>query len=92
MNLSIWSAPVFLPTVLAVITLGVFVAWFEAPLSNDSRIFFAAARQADFKGDFPLNVYRTWELKPLGHRVIIYGIYKMRFTIILFLTIDHALR
>lgn len=61
---------------LAAITLGVFLTWFHTPLSGDSKIFFAAARQADYHGAFPFNVYRSWELKPLGHRVMIYGLYK----------------
>lgn len=62
---------------MAAITLGIFAAWFHAPLSGDNKIFFAAARQADNQGNFPLNVYRSWELKPLGHRAIIYGVYKI---------------
>jgi hypothetical protein len=62
--------------ILGGVTLGVFLAWFYTPLSGDSKIFLAAARQADFHGNFPINVYRSWELKPLGHRAVIYGLYQ----------------
>jgi hypothetical protein len=62
--------------ILGAIALGVFLAWFFTPLSGDGKIFYAAARQADFHGNFPLNVYRSWELKPIGHRAVIYGLYQ----------------
>lgn len=62
--------------VMASITGFVFTTWLDAPWGGDKANFFAAARQADYHGSFPFNVYRSWELKPLGHRAVIYGIYK----------------
>ena len=61
---------------MASITGFVFTTWLDAPWGGDKANFFAAARQADYHGSFPFNVYESWEVKPLGHRVVIYGIYK----------------
>jgi len=67
--------------VMASITGFVFTTWLDAPWGGDKINFFAAARQADYHGSFPFNVYRSWELKPLGHRAAIYGIYKATTTV-----------
>jgi hypothetical protein len=43
---------------------------------TDPKVFMAAARQADFHGPFPWNVYAAWELKPLGHRILWRALYR----------------
>lgn len=53
---------------LAVAALSLF--WAVQRPSGDVAAFIAAARQADYFGAFPGNVYEAWELKPLGHRIL----------------------
>jgi len=61
---------------LVLIVVGVFITWATTPLADDVRVFFASARQADYLGDFPFNVFRSFELKPVGNRLFVYTIYR----------------
>jgi hypothetical protein len=47
------------------------------PFTGDIVVFFAAAAQAEYHGPFPENVYRAWEFKPIGNRMLYYGLYKL---------------
>ena len=50
--------------------------WATQRPSGDVAAFIAAARQADYHGAFPGNVYEAWELKPLGHRILWRALYR----------------
>ena len=56
--------------------LGLLLAAFVlAPLNENVREMFAAAKQADFHGSFPGNVVAAWDMKPIANRAIYYGLY-----------------
>jgi len=56
--------------------LGLLLAAFVlAPLNENVREMFAAAKQADFHGSFPGNVVAAWDAKPIANRTIYYGLY-----------------
>jgi len=65
---------------LCLLFLFVIICWFsylKLPLEEDQKIFLAAARIADQKTEaFPFNVYSSWELKPIGNRIVVYLFYK----------------
>ncbi|MCY3016807.1 MAG: hypothetical protein NT171_19205 [Planctomycetota bacterium] len=50
-------------------------AFVLAPLNENVREMFAAAKQADFHGSFPGNVVAAWDAKPIANRMIYYGLY-----------------
>lgn len=53
------------------------LSYIGKPICGDVKTFFAAARQADYIGNFPYNIYLSWELKPLLTRLLAYCIYKI---------------
>lgn len=59
---------------LAVVLLA--MNWLLTPLGGDIQVSMASARLADADGRFPANVYRTFHLRGIGYKVIMYGIYK----------------
>lgn len=50
------------------------------PLYSDIRVFLGAARHADLWGAFPFGVDVIWEIKPMGNKLLFYGIYKISST------------
>ena len=47
------------------------------PFTGDVLVSFGAAIQADHLGEFPLNVYKSWNLRGIGYKYIIYGLHKI---------------
>lgn len=65
---------------LSALFLVVVICWFsylKLPFEEDQKSFLASARIADRKTEkFPFNVYSSWELKPIGNRIVVYFFYK----------------
>lgn len=45
--------------------------------NDDIHIFFGVAKIVDYFGSFPANVDAAWETRPIGNRLIFYGLYKL---------------
>ncbi len=74
------------PTMIggAILVAGLLVTFVLTPFTGDIAVFFAAAAQADYHGSFPDNVYRAWELKLIGNRMLYYGLYEFFSKLVLF--------
>lgn len=59
------------------ILLPVSISFVSIPFNYDVRIFQGAARLTDYFGSFPSNIDGAWEIKPIGNRLIHYGLYKI---------------
>lgn len=62
-----------------------FISYVVTPFTADTRVFYSSAILADQLGNFPYNIDASWEIKPIGNRLIVYLLYK--FTL-LFVEID----
>lgn len=60
------------------------VGFLFAPFNENVRSQFSAARQADFRGWFPGNIVEAWDIKPIGHRMMIYGFYRVAGSLVAF--------
>lgn len=48
------------------------IVYITMPFSNDVLVNFGAAFQADHFGDFPQNVYQSWDLRGIGNKSVFY--------------------
>jgi len=55
----------------------VILSYVFTPFKEDQKAFFAASFYADMSSSrFPVNVLKTWELKPIGDRMVNYFLYE----------------
>ncbi|MEI8373578.1 MAG: hypothetical protein WCJ35_12195 [Planctomycetota bacterium] len=47
------------------------------PLYHDIRFSISVAFQADYLGDFPGNVYHSWNQRGIGYKYVLYGLYRI---------------
>jgi len=62
---------------LVITLLLLFLVNLLTPLTGDVLASFAAAFQADYIGPFPENVYLSWNLRGIGYKYLLYGIYRI---------------
>jgi hypothetical protein len=63
---------------LTLITLPIVIySYLKVVFNDDIHIFFGVEKLATFFGSFPANVDIAWETRPVGNRLIFYGLYKI---------------
>lgn len=68
-----WKTGAFPEYLLLLLTFFISIIYVVTPFCDDVRTFFAAARLVDFSG----GVDQSWEIKPIGNRMVIYAIYRI---------------
>jgi len=48
-----------------------------SPFNGDVLVSFGSAIQADYLGNFPANIYHSWNLRGIGYKYLIYLLYKI---------------
>ena len=63
--------------ILGLIALIVEVIYILKPICWDVKFYINSAHQASLLGDFPMNVFESWEQKLIVNRIVIYFIYSI---------------
>ena len=71
----------FVEVLGACLVTAIVVIYIATPPALDQQTSIAAAQQADFHGAFPHNVVEAWNMRGLGYKLAVYGLYKGATTI-----------
>ena len=68
-----WQIAILACVLIAIVCTNIMMA----PYGFDIMLSYGAAFQADHLGNFPLNVYKTWNMRGIGYKYLMYGLYKL---------------